>query len=61
MPSTEKIEKLKKEILELDEEMKSLELIDTYNNRLDPKVIALIEADKKIRERAIKLINLLDI
>ncbi len=60
MTSTEEIKKLKKEILDLEEERKSLERIDTYHGQLDPKVVAHINADKKIRERAIKLIKLLD-
>ncbi|MDP2162195.1 MAG: hypothetical protein Q8K02_17075 [Flavobacterium sp.] len=61
MTPTAQIKKLATEILELEDELKALEIIDTYNNGLDPKLKAIIDGNIKMRERTIKLINLLDL
>jgi hypothetical protein len=57
----EEIEQLKKGIKELDEELQDLDLLVQYYSNSDPKWREKVEALIKMKKRAIKLIQILDL
>jgi hypothetical protein len=61
MTPIEEIEQLKREIKELDYELKDLDLLEQYYSNSDQKSREKVEALIKINKRAIRLIQILDL